>query len=169
MRRPRFTIATLFALTTVVALCMLVWQKSQPPNAAAWEHAAGDFDAAYARKMFFGKTRREGELMFAENSLSRQEDLLSMPAKCLNFYLHSYMDYLTSASAQDDPDGASCFISLVKSRATEIRSGKPNVMSRVTAILDHLASRQDWYDADPSIYGDFKEQAEDARLALEDN
>ena len=149
MRRPRFTIATLFALTTVVALCMLVWQKSQPPNAAAWEHAASDFDAAYARKMFFGKTRREGELMFAD--------------------LHSYMDYLTSASAQDDPDGASCFISLVKSRATEIRSGKPNVMSRVTAILDHLASRQDWYDADPSIYGDFKEQAEDARLALEDN
>lgn len=140
--------------------------QSLPPSKSTWGDTSGDLDAAYAERMFFGKTRAEAQQLFVENAISRQEDLSSMPARCLHFYIHSYMDYLLSEQSRGDSDAASCFISLATWRCDEIRGGGDALVFRVDHVLDHISKRQVWYEADVDIYGEFDELTSKCRAKL---
>ena len=166
MRRIQFSITALLLLTTAIAIGTTLWVRSMPPSETTWGDISHDLDAAHSQKMFFGKTRREAEQLFAENAISRQEDLAWMPEKCMQFYIHAYMDYLLSDQSKSDPDAASCFISLVRTRHDDIRAGGKYLVRRVDSVLVHISSNQTWYDADTSIYGDFPKLVTKCRKRL---
>ena len=50
-------------------------------------------DEQYAFHHFFGKSLEEAELLFVENAIYYQEDLMWMPAVCSRYYLMAYCDY----------------------------------------------------------------------------
>lgn len=128
------------------------------PTEADWRSEPWDLDIPYAYKNFAGKSHEQAVALFQENALCYQEDVMFMPRACFLFYIYAYIDYLLSAASQGDADGANCFFSLVKSRANDIREN-PAAVLMVERVLRHLASRQEWYDADSTIYGDFAERA----------
>jgi hypothetical protein len=123
------------------------------PTEADWRSEPWDLDIPYAYEHFAGKSRSEAVSLFKDNALYYQEDVMFMPTACFPFYAIAYSDYLLSEDSKGDCDGASCFFGLAEVRAAEIRS---------EGVLRHLAARQVWYDADPTIYGDFAKRAEKA-------
>ena len=104
--------------------------------------------------------------MFEKNAIGYSEDLMTMPTPCLNYYIKPYMDYLLSDQSQGDSDGASCFFGLVQIRNIDIRSFKTDIVQQVVAVLHNLSAHQEWYDADPSIYGSFANKSERAIVSL---
>jgi hypothetical protein len=53
-----------------------------------------DLDAKHARKNFYGKTLEEAELLFRQNALHYQEDLMSMGPAGFRFYVEAFTRYL---------------------------------------------------------------------------
>jgi hypothetical protein len=118
-----------------------------------------DLDAGYAYSNFFGKSLVEAEQMFQANALHFQEDLGAMPAIPFNFYVMAFITYITSDSAEGDADGASAFLRMthwqIKHRSDLIATG---VVTALLIACASVAHRQNFYAADPDIYGDFPER-----------
>ena len=129
------------------------------PTEADWRSEQWGIDTPYAYKNFGGKSFEEAVDLFKDNALAYQEDVMFMPLACFPFYAKAYMAYLMSDASEGDSDGASCFFGLIEIRAEEIiLDGQ--FSSSVEDMLEHLAARQEWYDADKSIYGNFSERAQ---------
>ena len=129
------------------------------PTETDWTHHPDNLDAAWAKKNFLGKTREQAVEMFVENAMNFQEDIMFMPEPCFRFYAHAYIDYLMSDRSKGDSDGASCFFGIVEVRKDDILRGPAELKTRVEALLRRLGERQAWYDAEPKIYGQFKERS----------
>ena len=140
----------------------------QIPSRADWgdiDH--NDLDAKWAFDTFLGKSFAEAEAMFESNALYYQEDLQSMPAVPFNFYAAALVKYITSDRAKGDSDGASSFLYLIswllKSNRTIMT---PETERTLLSAASTIAQRQDFYEADPDIYGTFTERyAEIEQLA----
>jgi hypothetical protein len=117
-----------------------------------------DLDAKWAFKTFLGKSFAEAEAMFQENALYYQEDLQSMPRVPFNYYAPALIKYITSERAKGDSDGASSFLRLIiwlLKASREVIA--PETEQQLLAAAAHVARRQDFYEADVSIYDDFKD------------
>lgn len=110
----------------------------------------------YAFKNFFGKTTKQAEELFEENALYYQEDLLSMPSIPFNYYVPPFTKYITSERARGDSDGASSFLHLIiELLASENSPADEKTMAILLTTAKTVAGKQDYYEADPDIYGDF--------------
>lgn len=136
------------------------------PTDKDWRSEVWCLDVPYAYEHFFGKSIDEAVKLFENNALTYQEDLMFMPAACFRYYLRAYTQYLLSDACRGDSDGASCFFGLIEVRHVEIAGCDDETRSQVDAVLDRLASSQEWFDADEEIYGDFRSEAERARELL---
>lgn len=140
----------------------------QIPSRADWGDVdKNDLDAKWAFDTFLGKSFTEAEAMFASNALYYQEDLQSMPAVPFNFYAPAFIKYIISERAKGDSDGASSFLHLViwllKSNRKILN---PEMERALVSAAEHVAQRQEFYDADVSIYDNFVDlYAEIQRLA----
>lgn len=129
------------------------------PTTADWgEIDHDDLDADWAYKTFLGKSFDEALAMFQENALYYQEDLQSMPAAVYNFYAPALVKYITSPQAAGDADGASSFLHML----SWMFKTRRNIISKDTESLllfaaKQISQNQAYYDADVSIYGDFKD------------
>jgi hypothetical protein len=132
---------------------------NQIPTEADWRSEPWGLDTHCAYRNFAGKSHAQAVELFKENAICYQEDVMFMPRACFPFYARAYIDYLLSADSQGDSDGASCFFGLVESRAADIRPDA-SLLSAVEELLRHLATRQEWYDADIEIYRSFAQRAE---------
>ena len=135
------------------------------PSETDWRSEPWDLDIPYAYEHFAGKSFEEAVKLFEENSLCYQEDIMFMPRACFPFYARAYMAYLRSGASNGDSDGASCFFGLAEVRVEDIRSDL-SLLADFTHCLDHLAKRQDFYEADVDIYGSFADQAKRAKRKL---
>ena len=106
-------------------------------------------------------------MLFKEDAICYQENVMFMPEACFPFYTGAYMRYLLSDDSEGDCDGASCFFALVEFRVAETSSDR-RLAAEVNEVLDHLVGRQDWYKADRSIYGNFADRAATVRSQLHD-
>ncbi len=125
------------------------------PTEADWRSEPWSLDAEAAYKDLAGKSLDDAVQLFRENSLYYQEDIMFMPFACFSFYTNAYITYLRSEQAKGDSDGASCFLGLIDVRSTDIANTDSSFIHLIINTLRHLAEKQDWYDADESIYGSF--------------
>jgi hypothetical protein len=140
------------------------------PSLADWgdiDHA--DLDAKWAFDTFLGKSFAEAEAMFESHALHYQEGLQSMPTVPFNFYARALVKYITSDRAQGDSDGASSFLYLIswllKSNRTVMN---PETEKALLGAASQISQRQEFYAADPDIYGTFAERyAEIEQLAAD--
>jgi len=65
-------------------------------------------DEISAQKNFLNKTIEEAELLFRENSIKYQEDLMWMRIKAFDFYMQSLINYLQSDYSKGDSDIINC-------------------------------------------------------------
>lgn len=135
------------------------------PTEADWHSEPWTIDVPYAYRHFFGKNLVEAFDLFVENALCYEEDVMFMPLACFRYYLHAYIDYLLSEKSVGDSDGANCFFGLVECRTDDINGTGEILQRRVRDVLTRLRNSQQWYDAEPEVYGDFKARA-DAALRL---
>ena len=130
------------------------------PSKSDWRSEPWGIDTPYAYKHFSGKTLDEAFNLFVEHALYYQEDIMFMPVLCFHYYIHAYIDYLLSDKSRGDSDGASGFFGLVECREDDIRTSDGKLQNRICEALKHIGARQEWYDADLDIYGDFKVRSE---------
>lgn len=108
-------------------------------------------DEQYAAKHFSGKDLQQAQLLFQENFLSYQEDLLWMGPKAFCFYVQAAIDYLLSPESKCGRVDLFIFCSIVESRLDEeIGVAKPIIRQGIVKILDHY----DRYDCEQSALGD---------------
>jgi len=100
--------------------------------------------------------------MFEHCALIAQEDVSYMPYLPFKFYVQVYMDYLESEDSKGDADAASCFFSLIKFRRSDLKRSGNGHMEQVTRLLKKIRGRQDWFDADEDIYGNFPSRVDEA-------
>ena len=126
------------------------------PTSEAWGAAADDLDGQYARRVFMGISEAIAIARFAENPVSRSEDLMHMPSSVLPFYLSAFAKFLLELEPPtlDAADAASCFISVCEVRAPDL--GASLCGGVIGAALDRAATCQDYFDAPKEIYGDFE-------------
>lgn len=128
------------------------------PTKADWGKVNhGDLDADYAYKQFFGKSYEDAIEMFKRNALHYQEDLQSMPTAAFNFYAPAFAEYITSAEAAEDSDGASSFLHMVSWMIkTDRKKIFPETEQLLLVAAENVAGNQAFYDADIDIYGKFQ-------------
>jgi hypothetical protein len=126
------------------------------PTEDDWRSEVWSLDTEWAYKNFHGKTAEEAVPLFEESALIYQEDLTYMPSRVFGYYLKAYITYLMSDAARGDPDGASCFISLINFRIEHDRDDIIPLWPEIEPVLEKLAEHQDVFEAEWVIYGSFR-------------
>ncbi len=127
------------------------------PTEKDWGFWQDGLDLEYAHKHFSGKSISEAIELFVDHSLYYQEDLMWMPAVPFQYYIHAYKEYILSDRSKDDSDGASCYLGLI---GFKLKTNPEHIISIFELLLPSaktVAGRQEFYDANVEIYGDFKE------------
>ena len=136
------------------------------PTLEDWHSEPWDLDIPCAFRNFNGKTVAEAVLLFEENSLRYQEDLMFMPSRVFGYYLRAYIAYLMSPASALDSDGAGCFLGLiahkVKYKPADVRPLWPEILP----VLEHLAMHEEFFDTVPEIDGSFLQRAEEIVTAF---
>ncbi len=139
------------------------------PTQADWDSEPLCRDGQWAYEHFFGLDELQATELFVENALAYNESLLFMPLGCFRYYIHSFMRYLLSPASERDSDGAHAFFGVVKLRCADLPAEDPVFQDKLRAVLQRLASGQEWFDADVGIYGSFAAKARQCcKLALPD-
>ncbi len=131
----------------------------KPPSEREINPHPGCLDGEYAVKMFLGKTQEEAEILFQENGLSRQEDLMYMGPVGFVFYFTAALRYLKSPMSADDSDFASSMTRLLEWRVLGEHEDYEQIRPARSDMIDfcsHLMKNYDLYDIDLNIYGDLR-------------
>lgn len=137
------------------------------PDEQDWENHPDDLDWTYARRMFFGKSLDEAASLFAETPIERVEDLRFMPRIAFQYYIRAYARFLLQPQAlvsDDPPSVASCFLDLLEEKLQQDKGFVTlSLLGELLPAIEHVAARQQEFDADEDIFGNFQEKAERIR------
>ena len=139
------------------------------PNKSAWGTIEEDnLDAEWAFKNFAGKSLDDAENMFRKNALYYQEDLISMPSIAFNCYAPVFAKYILSSHAESDSDGASSFLHMIiELLDANISLASSETVKILLEAAKIVSSKQQYYDADIDIYGEFPELYDKIMLLVE--
>lgn len=136
-------------------------RKRKIPKSIEWSGYEDDLDVRRAHKLFFGKSTSEVQQYFGgTQSIERADELLFMPRQAFQYYVFAFADFVLSDRASGDPDSASPFLRLLVAREERDSGSVAQVYSALLPVIEHVASHQSAYDADPSIYGSFEDLAD---------
>ena len=139
-------------------------RKRKIPDKADWEGYEEDLDVRYFHKLVFGKTIEEVQSLFGEGrSIERMDELLFAPRRVFQYYVFAFATYVMSAQAEGDSDSASPFLALLEEREKRDPGSVSQIFSELADVVDFIAERQEYFDADPNIYGNFEERADRIR------
>jgi hypothetical protein len=136
-------------------------KKRKIPGRIEWSGYQNDLNVRHAHKLLFGKSTAEVQRYFGGvQSIQRADELLFMPRHAFQYYVFAFADYELSEGAQGDPDSASSFLRLLVAREERDPGSVSHLYPELAAPIEHVASRQSAYDADPNLYGSFRELAD---------
>jgi len=134
------------------------------PNEKDWQGYNRDLDVRYLHELFFGKSIDDVQQYFGEgNSIERMDELLFAPRAVFQYYVLAFAKYVRSDKAEGDPDSASSFLHLLEAREERDPGSVEDIYDSLSETVDFIASHQEYFDANESIYGDFKKRAQDIR------
>jgi hypothetical protein len=137
--------------------------KLKIPGPIEWSGYERDLDVKYAHKLFFGKSIGEVQQYFGgTRSFERADELLFMPRQAFQYYVFAFAEFVLSDRAIGDSDSASSFLHLLMNREERDPGSVVQIFPRLLPTVEHVASKQTAFDADPAIYGSFEDLA--ARL-----
>ena len=134
-------------------------QPTKIPSQDDWAGYEDDLDARYAYRVFFGRSIEEVVPLFHENPIERCSELSFMPVKPFRYYILAFRDYLLSEQSREDSDAASCYLRLIVEKIDNEPATIGPVLPALRESVQQVAESQAFYDADPHIYGNFREIA----------
>lgn len=124
------------------------------PGPTEWAGYESDLDVRYAHKLLFGKSITEVQGYFAGGrSIERSSELLYMPRRAFQYYVFAFAEYLRSPEAAGDSDAASSFLRLAISREHKDPGSVSQVFPDLRSTIEFVSSGQEYFDANPDIYG----------------
>ena len=136
-------------------------KKDQIPTEKDWAGYENDMDAAYAHKIFFGKSNDQVQDEFKRCVIERVSELRFMPKAPFQYYVLGLRDHVMNRDFDDawdkGSDAASCFLKLVLQKLKEQPAYILPVIQELMPAVEFVAKNQTIYEADPQIYGDFGE------------
>ena len=128
------------------------------PEAKDWEGYQEDLDVKYAYKLLFGKSIAEVMHHFACSPIERADELLFMPRKAFQYYVFAFAEYLRSEESIGESDAASPFLNLLVNREEKDPGSVMEIYDDLYPVIEFVASHQERFEADPKIYGFFREK-----------
>jgi len=130
------------------------------PGPKDWVGYEADLDVRHAHRLMFGKTVEEVKTLFGgTGSIERADELLFMPRRAFQYYVFAFVEYVISIAAEGDSDSASSFLRLLINREKRDSGSVTEIYGDLASAVEEVALNQSRYDADVSIYGDFRELA----------
>lgn len=117
-------------------------------------------DERCACEHFLGKTVEEAELLFRENALFYQEDLMFMGPVAFCYYVPAYIRYLKSEHSKDDSDAVNCFQGLLQFIFEHQPSFLPACARELAEACRYVVSDYEKFSVNVEIYGDLQKQFE---------
>lgn len=121
---------------------------------ADWQSERWNLETAYAYRNFVGMDLDEAFDACARRHWRAAEDLCNMPAVCLRYYIHAFIDYLLSDRSAGDASGASMFLMLVEHRRKAINISAEPLRRRVREVLNRVRNEPQWFDPDPDEFSE---------------
>ena len=115
-----------------------------------------DLDGRKAEGHFLGTTLEEAEVLFRENSLYYQEDLMWMGPVAFCFYLRAALSYLKSASAQGDLGIVSCLCAVLEFRLQHDAEAVRKASDTMAELCRYVLVAYNRFDVSETIYGDLR-------------
>jgi hypothetical protein len=81
------------------------------------------------------------------------------------YYVRAFAAYLLAEAARGDSAAASTFLGLLVDREKRDAGSVVEVYRHLTEAVEFVAAHQEFFEAEPAIYGSFQERA-DAVVAL---
>jgi len=129
------------------------------PTESDWGDYQSDLDAKCAHDLFGGRTNEEMQAHFRLNPIERTSELRFMPTVPFRYYVLGFRDFIMRKEFDflSASDAASCFLSLVLDKLERQPQDIIPVMPDLLPALKYVAENQTEFDAEESIYGDFRE------------
>lgn len=124
------------------------------PSAQELNPIAEDLDGQVAAEHFLGKSLDEAVLLFEDNSLYYQEDLLWMGPAAFCFYVHAVIRYLKSDASVGDCDLVNCLHGILTKRLADDLAEITPVLEDLRGIAEYILAYWPKYEVDPEVYGD---------------
>jgi hypothetical protein len=138
------------------------------PGDVEWAGYEDDLDSRYAHEMFFGKSIEQVLRLFEKSDvLSRAEDLHYMPFAAFKYYIFAFARFVLSDRAAGDSSAANAFLCTLMERESEVPGCMSDLYVQLKPTVEFIATHQKYFDADPEIYGNFKDRAESLRAMCE--
>ncbi|HKZ18275.1 MAG TPA: hypothetical protein VJ161_12510 [Geobacteraceae bacterium] len=128
------------------------------PDAGDWAGYKDDLDVKYAHKLLFGKSIQEVIHHFARSPIERADELLFMPRKAFQYYIFAFTEHLESDESIGESDAASPFLNLLLAREEKDPGSVMEIYDDLFPTIDFVSSNQERFEADPEIYGSFREK-----------
>lgn len=139
--------------------------QKRTPSHEDWRGYKSEPHVRRAHDLFFGKSVDEIQHYFGERPIELAQALRHMPRGAFRYYVQAFAAYLLSDAGRGDCDAASAFLGLLGDRE-ELDSGSVcEIYEKVADAIEFLASHQKYFDAEPAIYGFFRDRA-DAVIAV---
>jgi hypothetical protein len=130
------------------------------PSEEDWDNYKEDLDATYAHNLFIGKSNEQMLPEYKGRVLARWEDIFSMPKKPFQYYIFGFREFviLQNFGFCESSDAASSFLNLILVKLEKQPDYILPVIEKLFPDIEFLANNQELYDADESIYGNFKDK-----------
>lgn len=115
-------------------------------------------DEQCACKNFLGKNLDEAQELFADNSLTFQEDLMWMGPIAFNFYVNAAIRYIQSKSAKHDSDIINCFADILEFRLAHGQKELEPVSELLAAACRYIIDNWSIFDVSHEIYTGLSER-----------
>lgn len=158
--------------------------KLKMPTEKDWDDWSDDppkdcvteWNRAYAKQKFQGKSLEMVLPELERNFMAYLDEFYDMPRKCFQYYIFAITKILKSRTDAEGQkplssisDMASCFFSIIKSRAEhDPRALKP-IMKLIWPDLVSVANNQSHFDASIEIYGDFRDHLAEIKKLSDEN
>ena len=140
-------------------------RRTMVPGHEEWAGYESDLDVRDAHRMMFGKSNDDIQKYFGGyHSIRRADELLFMPRRAFQYYVFAFAQFMMSENAKSESDSASPFLGLLVAREKRDPSSVRQVYAQLAPIVAHVASHQEYFDADPDIYGQFTNLEDELRV-----
>jgi hypothetical protein len=143
--------------------------KKEIPNKAEWGNHKEDVDINRAYQIFGGKSIDEVQDILSVGLLNFISEFQYMPAGPFNYYVRAIIHYLYSDKSKGDSDSPSIFMGIIKYRVENYYENMKEIMPILIEAIKYISERQEYYESDQEIYGDFKQKEFDILKLIKDN
>ena len=113
-------------------------------------------DGQYACKSFLNKNLDEAEVLFRDNSLHYQEDLMWMGPVAFRYYVQAAIRYIRSDAAADDHAIISCMAMILEFRLEHESAELVPIAGQLASICNYIVEHYERFDVTPEVFGDVR-------------